>query len=166
MITAVFPISQALRVCRLALTAGVVIVSLSAAACTDHSTSPGQTVSVQIVFHGLVERRPDLPATFQDCVAGVLVTRVHPSWRAFEAVPMQAAPPDTWQMTFLDVPINQTVRFRINDKNWCDQNATATVLRDVSANGVNLTQNATTPGPSGDEPGFAFTVDSAGRVQQ
>ena len=160
-----FAFVRALRVCPRALTVGLVLVSMAAVACSD-PVSPTQTASVQIVFRGLVERRPDLPASFQNCVAGVLVTRVHPSWRTYVAVPMQAAPPDTWQLTFLDVPINETVRFRINDKNWCDQNATATVLRDVSANGVNLAQNTTTPGPSGDEPGFMFTVDASGRVQQ
>jgi hypothetical protein len=69
-------------------------------------------------------------------------------------------------MTFMDVPINQVVRFRINDKNWCDRNPTGAVLGDVTANGVELVQNATTPGPNGEEPGFSFTVDADGRVQQ
>jgi hypothetical protein len=35
----------------------------------------------------------------------------------------------------------------------------------VFANGVPLVQNTLTPG-SGQEPGFAFTVDAAGRVRQ
>lgn len=158
-------VCRALWVRRSTLTAGAVIVSISAAACSD-PVSPSETASVQIVFRGLVDRRPDLPASVQDCVTGVVVTRVHPSWRGFTAVSMQASPPDTWQMTFGDVPINETVRFRINDKNWCDQNATGAVLRNVSANGIELAQNATTPGAAGEEPGFALRVDAAGRVQQ
>jgi hypothetical protein len=144
MITGASAVSRALRLCRPALTVGGVIVSISAAACSD-PVAPSETATVQIVFRGLVERRPDLPTSFQDCVASVLVTRIHPSWRGFAAVSMQAAPPDTWQITFRDVPINETVRFRINDKNWCDQNGTGAVLRNVSANGVGLAQNATTP---------------------
>lgn len=158
-------ISRARLLCRPAVTVGAIIVGMSAAACSDPA-APSETATVRIVFRGLVERRPDLPASFQNCVASVLVTRVHPSWRGFVGVSMQAVPPDTWQMTFNDVPVDETVRFRINDKNWCDQNETGAVLRNVSANSVELAQNATTSGPVGEEPGFAFTVDAEGHVQQ
>jgi hypothetical protein len=50
------------------------------------------------------------------------------------------------------VPADTQVSFRINDQNWCDQNATGAVTRNVFVNGVALVQNATTPG-QGDEPG-------------
>jgi len=45
----------------------------------------------------------------------------------------------------------------------CDQNPTGAVLRNVSANDVELVQNTTTPG-NGDEPGFAFATGSSGRI--
>jgi hypothetical protein len=164
--------TRALRFCPLALAIGVVLLSGAAAACSD-PVAPTQTRSVEIVFRGLVGLRPGFPASFLDCAAGVTVTRVHPSWRDYAAVPMSAVLPgigggtvEQWQLTFHDVPVDQTVQFRINDKNWCDQNAMGAVLRDVSANGVDLTQNATTPGPAGNEPGFAFMVDASGQVRQ
>lgn len=161
-----FGFAEWLRVCPHALAGGLVLVSTVAAACSN-PVSPTPTKSVEIVYRGLVSLRPDFPDAFRDCASGVLVTRVHPSWRGYAAVPMSAVLTlDAWNFTFQDVPVNETVRFRINDKNWCDQNATATVLRDVSANGVSLTPNATTPGPAGDEPGFAFTVDASGVVRQ
>ena len=58
-----------------------------------------------------------------------------------------------------------TLSFRVNDQNWCDQNLTGAVLRNVFANNVELVQNTLTPG-SGQEPGFALTVDASGRVRQ
>jgi hypothetical protein len=156
--------TRALLFCSRVLVVGV-LVGCAVAACADPVT-PTPTRSVLIVYRGLVELRADFPASSRDCATNVLVTRVHPSWRTYTAVPMQAILPDTWQFTFTDVPVDEPVRFRINDKNWCDRNSTATVLSDVSANGVALTQNATTPGSAGDEPGFAFTVDASGQVRQ
>jgi uncharacterized repeat protein (TIGR01451 family) len=150
---------------------GVALVSSALAACSNPA-SPTPTRSVELVLLGPVNLKPELrvpvrPTSLDACVSGVAVTRVHPSWRDYEAVPMSATLAlDAWRFTFTDVPVGETVRFRINDKNWCDQNATGAVLRDVSANGVVLTQNTTTPGASGTEPGFAFTVDATGQVRQ
>jgi len=151
---------------------GVVLVSSTTAACSD-PTEPTPTRSVEIVFNGPVTTEAGLLPAFQDCASGVLVTRIHPSWRNYVAVPMSAVLPgiggatvERWQLTLNDVPVDETVKFRINDKNWCDQNATGAVLSDVTANGVALTQNTTTPGPVGEEPGFAFTVDASGQVRQ
>jgi hypothetical protein len=145
----------------------VAVLAFGAAASCSNPVSPAQTRSVEIVFRGPVLARPDMPASAQPCMISVLVTRVHPSWRGYAEVPMSAAQAlDAWQITLHDVPVDEPVRFRINDKNWCDQNPTGTVLRDVTANGVPLTQNATTPGPAGDEPGFAFVVDEMRQVRQ
>jgi hypothetical protein len=161
--------SSAFRRARpLALTLGSALL-LSAAGCSNPA-EPLPTRSVEIVFSGAVSARADLPASALDCAGGVLVTRVHPSWRNYVAVPMAARTPpplDTgWTLTFPDVPVGVTVKFRIHDKNWCDQNPTGAVLRDVTANGVVLTQNTTTPGTAGEEPGFALTVDASGQVRQ
>jgi hypothetical protein len=163
-----FAFSRARRSRPLALTLGAALL-LGADACSN-PVEPIPTRSVEIGFSGAVSARADLPASAQDCAAGVLVTRVHPSWRNYVAVPMAARTPpplDTgWTLTFPDVPVGVSVKFRINDKNWCDQNPTGAVLRDVIANGVVLTQNTTTPGPAGEQPGFAFTVDASGQVRQ
>jgi hypothetical protein len=148
---------------------GVVLVSSTTAACSD-PTEPTPTRSVEIVFSGPVLTEPGLLPAFQDCAAAVVTTRIHPSWREYVAVPMAARTPpplDTgWTLTLHDVPVDEMMKFRINDKNWCDQNATGAVLSDVTANGVALAQNTTTPGPVGEEPGFAFTVDASGQVRQ
>lgn len=150
----------------LALSAGVILLAGASAAC-DGPVEPTPTRSVEIVFTGPVNSRPDLPASAQSCVQGVLTTRIHVSWRNFEGIPMSAALSfDSWNLTLHDVPVNETVRFRINDKNWCDRNPTGAVLDNVTANGVALVQNTTTPGPMGDEPGFAFTVDESRVVRQ
>jgi hypothetical protein len=92
-------------------------------------------------------------------------THTHPSWRSFAAILLQPVPPDRYEITFDDVPVDTRVSFRINDQNSCDQNPTGAVTRNVSVNNVDLVQNATTPG-QGDEPGFAFSVTAGGRVTQ
>ncbi len=121
--------------------------------------------SVRIVFRGATTRRPDLPASAQACVQGVGSTHTHPSWRGFAGIPLQPVPPDRYEISFADVPLDTSVSFRVNDQNWCDQNPTGAVLRNVFVNDVELVQNTLTPG-SGEEPGFAFVVDSTGRVRQ
>jgi hypothetical protein len=98
-------------------------------------------------------------------VQGVGSTHTHPSWRGFAGIPLQPVPPDRYEISFADVPLDTSVSFRVNDQNWCDQNPTGAVLRNVFVNDVELVQNTLTPG-SGEEPGFAFVVDSAGRVRQ
>jgi hypothetical protein len=76
---------------------------------------------------------------------------------------MQPVPPDRYELTFTDAPIGAQVSFRLNDQNFCDQNPTGAALRNVFVNDVALIQNTLTPG---DEPGFAFTLMSDGRVTQ
>jgi len=131
-------------------------------------TSPSGNASaatVRIVFQGSTARRSDLPASAQACVGGVGVTHMHPSWRGFAALPLQAEPPDRYEITLSDVPVNTRVSFRVNDQNFCGENPTGAVTRNVSANDVRLIQNTTTPG-NGDEPGYAITVTQAGVVSQ
>ena len=78
---------------------------------------------------------------------------------------MPPFPPDRYQIAFDDVPRDVRVSFRVNDQNFCDQNPTGAVTRNVFVNDVELRQNTTTPG-NGDEPGFAFTISAAGRISQ
>ena len=145
-------------------------VVLAAAVLIQGCDDPAPTVpfgpapaTVRIVFMGATARRTDLPASAQACVNGVGTTHAHPSWREFAAVPLQPVPPDRYEITFDDVPVNTRVSFRINDQNACDENPTGAVTRNVFANDVRLVQNTTTPG-TGDEPGFAFTLSPGGVV--
>jgi hypothetical protein len=149
----------------------VVWIVLGAIACDDDSPSESPTgptasvATVRLVFRGPTARRADLPASAQGCADAVGTTHTHPSWRGFAAVPLQPVPPDRYELSLTDVPVGTSVSLRVNDQNWCDQNSTGAVLQNVFANDVLLVQNTLTPG-SGQEPGFAFTVESGGRVRQ
>ncbi len=150
----------------------VVLASAVATLCCNESrtpTSPAPVSStfatVRIVFLGATARRADLPASVQACVSGVGATHTHPSWRDFAGIPLQAVPPDRYEISFADVPVNTRVSFRVNDQNACDENPTGAVTRNVLVNDVRLIQNATTPG-NGDEPGFAFAISSNGTITQ
>lgn len=121
--------------------------------------------TVRIVFIGSTTRRSDLPDSALACVSGVGSTHIHPSWRSFAGIALQPVPPDRYEISFSDVPVGGRVSFRINDQNSCDENPTGAVTRDVFANDVRLTQNATTPG-NGDEPGYALTVAANGSISQ
>jgi hypothetical protein len=149
------------------LAAAMVVTGL---ACDDANAPPSPTpqpgatmATVRIVFLGATARRTDLPASAQACVNGVGATHIHPSWRDFAGIALQPVPPDRYELTFTDVPVNTRVSFRINDQNHCDENPTGAVTRNVLANNVRLVQNATTPV---DEPGFAFTIAATGTITQ
>ena len=144
---------------------GLFCSMLGGDACSRSSTSPSIAPTVKIVFRGSTMRRADLPPTADACVGGVGVTHTHPSWRAFAAQPLTPVPPDRYEIAFDDVPIDMRVSFRVNDQNFCDQNPTGAVTRNVFVNDVELRQNTTTPG-NGDEPGFAFTISGSGRITQ
>jgi hypothetical protein len=135
--------------------------------CDEPPASPSRSTvaTVRIVLLGSTTRRTDLPASARACADGVGLTHIHPSWRSFEAIALQAVPPDRYELTFNDVPTGTRVSFRVNDQNSCDENPTGAVLRNVFANDVRLVQNATTPG-NGDEPGYAMTVAANGSIIQ
>ena len=137
---------------------------------SDEPSSPttpsgSSTATVRIVFIGSTTRRSDLPASASACVNGVGATHTHPSWRAFAGIALQPVPPDRYEISFADVPVNMRVSFRVNDQNACDENPTGAVTRNVLVNDIRLIQNATTPG-NGDEPGFAFTIAPNGVISQ
>jgi hypothetical protein len=138
------------------------LISLS---CDKVPVAPLQPTlaTVRIVFLGSTTRRSDLPVSAQGCIAGVGATHIHPSWRSFAGIPLQADPPDRYEITFNDVPVATRVSFRINDQNSCDENATGAVTRNVFANDVRLAQNTTTPG-NGDEPSYALTIAANGAI--
>jgi hypothetical protein len=151
------------------ITLGLVASAALSAGCRDPASVPATPTAalatVRLVFRGPTTRRTDLPASAEACVNGVGMTHTHPSWRSFAGVPLTPRPPDGYEITLTDVPVGQEVSLRVNDQNWCDQNPTGAVLRNVFANDVELAQNALTPG-NGLEPGFAFRVDATGRVRQ
>jgi hypothetical protein len=159
------------RRCR-AFALAIAVLLVGTIGCRDDGSpsSPSavggaSVATVRFVFLGATARRNDLPASAQACVSGVGVTHMHPSWRSFDAIPLQAVPPDRYQLTLNDVPTNTPVSFRVNDQNSCDENPTGAVTRNVFANDVRLIQNATTPG-NGDEPGYRMTVTANGTVTQ
>jgi hypothetical protein len=145
------------------------VLCVALAGCRGSSSpAPAPTATsatVRIVFQGSTVRRTDLPPSAQACVNGVGATHAHPSWRNFAGIPLQAVPPDRYEISFDDVQVNTRVSFRINDQNSCDENPTGAVTRNVFVNNVSLVQNTTTPG-QGDEPGFAFSITTTGRVTQ
>jgi hypothetical protein len=146
-----------------------VVLSLALPGCgdSDGPTAPTTptTATVRLVFVGSTMRRTDLPASAEACTNGVGATHTHPSWRSFAGIPLQAVPPDRYEITFTDVPVDTRVSLRVNDQNACDENPTGAVTRNVFVNDIPLIQNATTPG-NGDEPGFAFTVAQSGAITQ
>lgn len=145
---------------------GLMVVALfGCLGCDDSPASPAEPPTVRIVFTGPTSRRTDLPPSALGCADAVGQTHIHPSWRNFATIPLQAIPPDRYEISFTDVPVGTRVTFRINDQNSCDQNSTGAVLRNVSANGVSLVQNTTTPG-NGDEPGYAMMVAANGTITQ
>jgi hypothetical protein len=154
-----------LRLVSVALAVSVILCGCEGGNITRSGSTNTGTVTVRIVFVGATARRTDLPASALACVDGVGATHAHPSWRNFAGIPLQAVPPDRYEITFTDVPVNTRVSFRINDQNACDENPTGAVTRDVFANGLRLAQNTTTPG-AGDEPGFAFTAAADGTISQ
>jgi hypothetical protein len=146
--------------------AAAALLGVTVPACDEpvSSTGPGSAVpSVRFVFVGATARRSDLPPSAIDCLNGVGLTHIHPSWRDFAAIPLRPLPPDRYDILLDDVPFDTRVTFRINDQNSCDENPTGAVTRNVLVNDVRLVQNATTPG---DEPGYAFMVARNGTVSQ
>jgi hypothetical protein len=140
------------------------VLGVAAAACGS-STAPSSQATVRVVFIGATTRRADLPPAAQACVDGVGATHIHPSWRNFASSPLQAVPPDRYEITLNDAPVNTRLSFRVNDQNSCDQNPTGAVTRNILVNDVRLLQNTTTPG-NGDEPGYAFVVAPDGAISQ
>jgi hypothetical protein len=101
--------------------AALMTAAVSACGDTDSAGAPtpqpgATTATVRIVFLGATTRRGDLPASAQACVTGVGATHIHPSWRSFAGIALQPVPPDRYELTFTDVPVNTRVSFRINDQ--------------------------------------------------
>ena len=145
------------------------LISFTSLACDDvPSQSMGPAAlgaTVRVIFDGETALDPTMPPATLVCVQGVGATHIHPSWRNFAGIPMLPVPPARYEIVLTDAPINTRLTFRVNDQNFCDENPTGAVTRNIIVNDVRLNQNATTPG-TGDEPGFAFTVASDGTVSQ
>jgi hypothetical protein len=131
-----------------------------AAAC---GTEPATTATVEFAYSAPTAPDQAIATQFPACFQGVNQTHIHPSWRQFEAFVLTADGPDRWTITFDDVPVGVEQRFRINDPNHCDQNATGATTTSITANDVTLSRMVDTPG-SGLEPGLAFTVTGSGAV--
>jgi hypothetical protein len=142
-----------------------VLAALAAAACGGSdggSAAPPPLGTVAFRYDAAVTVDPAVAASAPDCVAGVGQTHIHPSWRGFERIDM-TADASGWTISFDDVPVGERARIRVSDANACAENPTGAATRNVSANGVPLTEIVDTPG-SGTEPGLAFTLGEDGTV--
>ncbi len=149
-------------------TGGLLLVTAAAlTACTGGGSSPTSPsdarATVRFDYRASTTVNPDLPPSTQACVNGVGRTHIHPSWRNFSRIDMQAVGTDLWQITLTDVPINVRLSIRVSDPNVCTENATGAATRNVFANDVRLVDVVPTPG-TGTEPGLAFTVGAGGGV--
>ena len=149
--------------------AGVLLgaMALALVGCDSGDGSPtepsAQTATVRFDYRASTSLTPNLSPITPTCVSGVGQTHIHPSWRGFARVDMQAIGADLWQITFTDVPIDERLSIRVSDPNVCDVNATGAATDNVIANDVLLVDIVPTPG-SGTEPGLALTVDATGTV--
>ena len=151
---------------RVALGGLLSTVALALVGCDNSEsspTAPTTTATVRFDYRAATSLNANLPASTQACVNGVGRTHIHPSWREFARVEMQAIGTDLWQITFTDVPSAARLSIRVSDANVCTDNPTGAATRNVFANDVLLVDIVPTPG-SGTEPGLAFTVDVDGTV--
>ncbi len=144
-----------------------ILASLAVLGCGDDPSGPepsgAVTVTVQFVYAASTATDPEVAANFPQCVQGVSVTHIHPSWRGYPAIPLTAVGAERWEISFSDVPVGGEQRIRISDPNTCALNPTGASTEGVSANGTLLTRIVDTPG-SGIEPGLAFRAAADGTV--
>ncbi len=143
------------------------VVALALVGCDSGDSSPTApsmtTATVRFDYRASTSLDANLPASTQACVSGVGRTHIHPSWRGFTRIDMQAVGADLWQITFTDVPIDERLSHRVSDPNVCTENPTGAATRNVFAGDVLLVDIVATPG-SGTEPGLALTVSADGTV--
>lgn len=125
---------------------------------------PPTSGSVSFEYRAATEPDPEVRDAFPDCFSGVGDTHIHPSWRGFARVDMQAQGAELWIITFNDVPVDSEQSIRVSDGNICSAtNPTGAATENVFANGIRLVRVVDTPG-AGVEPGLAFTLLSDGTV--
>ncbi len=145
---------------------GFCVLTLALGGCGDGGaspTSPVPTATVEFVYLAATTTAPEVAARFPSCVSGVNVTHIHPGWRGFAAVALNAAAPGRWSISFSDVPVGSEQRIRISDPNACTTDPNGASTEGVFANDVPLTRVVDTPG-NGIEPGLAFSVSPNGTV--
>ena len=143
----------------------VVGMALLIAACGDDPVGGGsETKTVDFVYSSPTSIDSTTAANFPNCVGGVEMTHIHPSWRNFTRINMFAEGTDRWTITFTDAPVGEFLRIRISDPNQCSAtNPTGAATTGATANGATLTEIVETPG-NGIEPGFGFEVNADGVV--
>ena len=120
----------------------LVIAAPAVAACSGGAIAPSPQgasgAPVRFDYRASTTVSSELPTFTQACVNGVGRTHVHPSWRDFNRIDMQAVGTDLWRITFTDVPIGVRLSIRVSDPNVCAENSTGAATRNVSANDVRL----------------------------
>src|SRR4029077_960329 len=92
--------------------AAAALVGVALPAC-DEPMSPTRSgsavASVRFAYAGPPSRRSDLPPSALECLNGVALTHIHPSWREFAAIPLRPLPPDRYDILLDDVPVDTRV---------------------------------------------------------
>lgn len=144
-----------------------ILVLVSSVACDGGSSSPSEPPllgSVTFEYRAATDPDERVRDAFPECFSLVGNTHIHPSWRDFVRVFLEARGSELWTRTFDDVPVDVELRIRVSDRNTCSAtNPTGASTENVFANGVLLVRVVNTPG-TGVEPGLAFTLLSDGTV--
>ena len=84
------------------------VMSAALVACSDGGTSPtspgAARATVRFDYRASTTVSPDLPPSTQVCINGVGRTHIHPSWRNFNRMDMQAVDAGLWQVTLVTSP--------------------------------------------------------------
>lgn len=142
---------------------------LGIAACDGDSrspTAPPPTMgSVTFEYHAATETDPSIRDRFPDCWTAASVTHMHPSWREFRDLRLQAEGAELWTVTADDVPVGSEQQIYLTDRNACSAtNPVGAVTSDVFANGVELVRVIDVTAHGDVRPGLAFTLLSDGTV--
>lgn len=142
----------------------------SSLACDSDRRSPTEPPptelgSVTFEYHAATETDPSIRDRFPDCWTAASVTHMHPSWREFRDLRLQAEGAELWTVTADDVPVGSEQQIYLTDRNACSAtNPVGAVTSDIFANGVELVRVVDVTAHGDVRPGLAFTLLSDGTV--
>jgi len=144
--------------------AAALALFVSLPACTSKDAAPSNpgaaSASVRFVLRGLTTRDPNLPRSADTCARFVGPTHLHPSWRNFDSLTMNAVGSDRYELTLEGVPTGTRLSVQVADQNACVDDDAGWVTKNFFANDVALTQVITVNAGKG----FGLTVAANGSV--